>query len=120
MSTVKGTERTLAILLRAETNSPVGISSPSGYPSDTIIPALEVATAGKPESSKTLALGTSQALGRISTFFLSCSPRNLSAFSACELKASTTAALALISLRRIDSFTDWNSFGRPAGEPGEG
>src|SRR5204862_6069817 len=45
-----------------------------------MIPALEVAIAGKPPSSKTRALGTSQALGRIRIFLPRWSSRNSSAF----------------------------------------
>src|SRR6266550_2722393 len=45
-----------------------------------MIPALEVAIAGKPSSSKTRALGTSQAFGRMRSFLPRWSSRNSSAF----------------------------------------
>ena len=57
--------------------------SPSGNPSAQATPALEVAMAGKPASSITRALITSQALGRTSIRGPACRARKSWAFCNC-------------------------------------
>src|SRR6267378_3762905 len=76
--------------------------SPSGWPRETIIPALDVATAGKPASSNTRALATSHAFGRMRIFLPRWSRRNVSAFVAWSV--SRPSPLRLPRPSSSDSF----------------
>ena len=65
MSAETGIETDRTIRVTAANISSAGVD-PSSYPSDADTPALGVARAGKPASSKTRALAASQGPGRIS------------------------------------------------------
>src|SRR3989442_3321210 len=84
MSALTGTFIARAIRAMRANISSRGMRSPSGYPREKAIPAEVVAMAGKPASSKTRALATSQALGSTSAPGPRCRCRNCIALSAWE------------------------------------
>src|SRR6185436_19964037 len=81
MSALTGIRSDWAIRRTAAAISGRPIRSWSAYPRDQAMPALVVATAGKPASSKTRALPTSHALGRTSRRERSWSCLRISAFA---------------------------------------
>src|SRR5438552_683152 len=79
MSAVTGTLTDPAMRSTASSIRSRGMRSPSGYPREKATPALVVAIAGAPESSRIRAVAQSQMLASTRGSPLRCSPRRISA-----------------------------------------
>src|SRR3989441_3108423 len=105
MSAVMGTEIRRVMRATAASISSRLMRSPSGYPRLKAIPALVVARAGNPASTKMRALPASQALGRTSIGPSTWSRRSASAFlPSSDVRACCMGAYLIASPSGVKAF----------------